>query len=258
MRVHLLGSGGALTTARRGNTSLAVEGGGRAVLVDCSGAPIQAMHRAGLEWTWLIDVIVTHRHADHIYGLPSLAHQLYVTSLELGRRHELRVHGPSDAMVAAELLLDSFGLTDREGFEVSFETVPDEVHELTLGDLRVTTFPVEHGKTAAIGVKLAPTTSRERAVVYSGDTSLCDAVIDQCQGVPLVFHECSSLSSAKLAGHTSLADIDELAARTTAQRIVLVHLPPVSPQEEGRVRRQLKSSFGGRVQLGEDGTSWEV
>jgi ribonuclease BN (tRNA processing enzyme) len=234
---------------------LAVEAGGRALLVDCSGTPVQSLRRAGLEWAWVHDVVLTHGHLDHLYGLVSLAHELWVTSLEDGVKRSLTVHGPEAAIAMASALVAAAGLSERGGLGISFSAHPLAEHEITLGDLRVTTFPVDHGRVPALGVKVCPMGSVERSVVFSGDTALCEAVMEQSRGVPLLLHECTTYTKS-LPGHTSLAEIEELAARTTAERVVLVHLPPVGPVEEGRVRRRLRASFGGRVQLGDDGAFW--
>ncbi len=75
----------------------------------------------------------------------------------------------------------------------------------------------------------------------------------------MLLHECSTYTEDDtMAGHTALGRISELVELVDVERIVLVHLPPVSAKEEGAIRRQLKRRFGNRVVLGEDGSIWKI
>lgn len=257
VKVHTLGTGGALVSEGRANTSIAVEADSQALLIECAGTPNQALLRAGIQWTQMTDVIITHRHADHLYALPGLALHLYVEGLQRGEAPHLRIHGPQDALDIVKTMLDATGLSGHEELQIDLDQLPGSEHSQRIGDLDVTTFPVDHGDVTALGISVSCASAPSRSLLYSGDTSLCDAVIDQGQNVSLIFHECSSFNEP-LEGHTRLAEIEELAERVTAERIVLVHLPSVSPLEEGAIRRRLRARFGGRVQLGEDGMVWEL
>lgn len=257
MKIYLLGSGGALTTERRAHTSIAVEADDQTLLIECSGTPMHSLRRAGLDWTGLTDIVLTHRHPDHLYGLPSLALHIYVECLQLRRNHSLRIFGPEDALDVAKAILDTVDLSGRDELQLEYLPLPRGEHGTTIGDLEVSTFPVDHGDIVALGVEITQRSWKGGTLLFSGDTSPCDSLIERSQGAGLVLHECSSIEGP-LEGHTSLAQMVEVARRTTAERIILVHLPPLTPQEEGVVRRGLRADFGGRVQLGEDGMSWDI
>jgi ribonuclease Z len=259
MKVHLLGSGSALVTERRGNTMLAVSAGATSMLVDCSGTPVRALLGAGIDLRSLSDVVLTHHHPDHLYGLVSLVHELYIGSRRIPRG-PLRLLGPARAIETASRLLDAAGLghVSERGLELRLELLPLAPQTTGIGELAVTTFPVAH-TVPALGVKVAMAAEPARSFVYSGDTAPIDSVLEASQGAALLFHECTSFSDADaLPGHTTLSQIAALAGGTTAQRIVLVHIPPVAPVDEGAVRRELMRTFGGRVVLGDDGRSWDV
>ena len=69
--LHIIGSGSAIASARRQNTSLALAHDAL-VLIDCSGNPVASLEKQGLS-PWELDCLVlTHCHTDHIYGLPSV------------------------------------------------------------------------------------------------------------------------------------------------------------------------------------------
>lgn len=259
MRVHLLATGGALTGARRGNTSLAVTSTSHSLLIDCSGNPAQLLERAGVEWTSLEAVLLTHRHPDHLYGLPSLVLSLFLATRESGRP-PLRLLGPPTALEAARKLLEAVELLDEPDLiELHFEPLPLERHRAEVGDLQLETFPVVHRDLEALGLKVEPAGEPGRALVHSGDTELCDAVVEASADAALVTHECSVLEAGeRVEGHTSIDQIDELAARSNAAKIALVHLPPIAPIAEGRLRRGLKQRHGGRVIIADDGDRLEL
>lgn len=260
MQVHLLGSGSALVSERRGNTMLAVSVGST-VLIDCSGTPMRALLAAGLAPASLTDVVLTHGHADHLYGLVSLVHELSL----VGRarpRAPLRLLGLDVALDRAARLLEAAGLAPGavRGLELRLEPLPLEARDTVVGEATVTTFPVAHsGPALGVRVRVAGAGGPPRTVVCSGDTAPTASVLEAAEGADLLFHECSSFTDADaLPGHTTLSQVPALAAGTNAGRIVLVHLPPVSPIEEDAVRRELQSRFGGRVVLGDDGAAWEL
>lgn len=258
MWVHLLGTGGALTSVARGNTSFAVVEGGTPLLVECSGDPVRAFRCHGLDWRALCHVVLSHRHTDHLSGLPSLVQQLSIDS-RCGGRSPLTLWGPEDALTVAERLLDAVSLLHGEGrFEIRLRTLPLARHDEPLGDVKMTSFPVDHGATPTLGVRLTPTGAPRSAVVYSSDTSPCDLVLEHGRDAALLLHECTYVDGEVKPGHTTLARLEEMLGRITARQVALVHLPPMAADEEAQVARQLKARYGERVVLGRDGQVFEV
>jgi len=60
-------------------------------------------------------------------------------------------------------------------------------------------------------------------LVYSGDTSWTEALVEAAQGADLFITECYRLSGAPVA-HLSLEEIDANRSRFTARRIMLTHM----------------------------------
>ncbi len=258
MRVVILGSGGALTSARRGNTAILVEGD-RHLLIDCPADPPRAMKEAGGDWTAVDDVILTHRHPDHVLGVVSLVLQRYITPRPDGWA-ALRLYGPSSALAVARTLLETVDLFERDDlFPIELNPLSETEESFDVGDLMVKTAPVDHGSTATLAVKVTPRTDDgSRAVVHSADTAPCEAVFEMSRGAALLLHECSVLDGDPLPSHTALSQVNDIVAATDAAQIVLVHLPPMEARAEGRIRRDLAKRFGGRVRLGEDGMVFEL
>ena len=72
MHFAFLGTSAAVPSVDRDTTSLVFVGAGESVLIDCGSSPVQKLLRAGVDPATLVRVIITHMHADHAYGLPSL------------------------------------------------------------------------------------------------------------------------------------------------------------------------------------------
>jgi ribonuclease BN (tRNA processing enzyme) len=87
MRVCFLGTASAEPTAEDGDSSFLLEAGSHLVLVDASGSPVQSLLRAGRDPLSVDILVLTHHHADHLGGYPSLVQ----SSSCLGRKRPLTV-----------------------------------------------------------------------------------------------------------------------------------------------------------------------
>jgi len=93
----LLGTAGApMPVAGRGGISSALITGGRIFVIDCGRGSPSAFAEAGLDFTRLEAVFLTHLHADHIGDLPGmLLYPWGVRTGEGGPLPPVRVYGPS-------------------------------------------------------------------------------------------------------------------------------------------------------------------
>jgi ribonuclease Z len=253
--LHIIGSGSAIASARRQNTSLALAHDAL-VLIDCSGSPIASLERQGLS-PWALDCLVlTHRHTDHIYGVPSLVHQLFLRHVT-NHRGPLRILGESSAINAVRGLLESSDLWNRPNcFNIETEVVPIEGGTRTIGSIDLEFFPVSYGSIPTLGVAW-PGSNTRRTLVYSCDTEPVAAVWQRAVPGSLLVHECSSFSEDSLSGHTSLQQIRKHAKDSKAD-IILVHLPPATISEEEAIGTMLSKEFGTRVMLGYDGLTVDL
>ncbi|MEW5816411.1 MAG: MBL fold metallo-hydrolase, partial [Spirochaetota bacterium] len=76
MRIAFLGTSCAVPTADNGFTSFLVSLSDLLILIDASGNPVQSILKAERDPLELDILILTHYHADHISGYPSLVQTL--------------------------------------------------------------------------------------------------------------------------------------------------------------------------------------
>ncbi len=215
-----------------------------------------SLERLGLSPRLLSHVVLTHRHTDHIYGVPSLVHQLFLQH-QTHPRGPLTFIGESDAIDAAQGLLHATGLLNRPRcFPIETQIIVPSGEVRACGGIELEFFPVNHGSTPTFGISWAAHGQR-RAFVYSSDTCPVDVVWKRAKTGALLVHECNSYTHETEVGHTTINQLLSRAARVKCE-IVLVHLPSTTPEEQAVIEKTLSDQFGRRVVLGWDGMSIQL
>ncbi|MGQ9516484.1 MAG: MBL fold metallo-hydrolase [Anaerolineae bacterium] len=241
--VLVLGSGGALPSAERDNTYLAVRGERSTLLIDCAGSPVQRLRQMGVDPTSLRALIVTHHHPDHIYGVPILILGMWL----LGRQGELEIYGPLKAVASVASLLEVLDASDWPAlFGNVFHAIPLIEHNLVLEteDFRVYSSPVAH-MVACVALRIEHKASGS-VMVYSSDTEPCEALIRLGMGANLLLHE----ATGNFQGHSSPRQAGEMAQEMGAERLVLVHLSNDGDEEQWQ--REAQEMFAGPVFVAHD------
>lgn len=250
----VLGSSGAVQTAHRDNAALAFRMGESSVLVDCPGSPFLKLRKAGLDPMLLRAVVITHAHPDHIYGLPSLVHHLWM----LARQEPLPLFVPEPEMDKLRGLLDVFNLRSRAGFL--------EMHPLVAGAAgpfwahaggRFSALPSDHGPPA---FAIRWDTASGARVVYSSDTRPVEAMASFGRDASIFVHEATFLEAeavrAKEGGHSTAAQAARLASLAGAQRLLLVHLDYRA--DTAQWVEEARSEFAGPIEVPDDGAIYAV
>lgn len=225
-KLTLLGTGAALSDAKRENMYFVVEGKHGAILVDCAGSPLQRLLTARVRLDWIDHVILTHHHPDHLYGLPILLMDLWLA----GRKKTLHLYGLPETIRATHAMLDAFDW--REWHDHGF--FPTEFHSLDIpsngignvldtADFKITATRTTHF-VPTLALKFV-SNETGKSLAYSSDTEMCSSVVEIARGVNTLIHEATSITE-KTPGHSSAREAGEQATRAGVKRLVLVHLPP--------------------------------
>jgi ribonuclease Z len=255
-RLFVLGSGTALPSAERDNTSLAVESGNGLWLVDCSGSVYRRLLRLGLDPMRLRGLFLTHSHPDHIYGLPAL-----LFHLKLAGWHEegpaLHVYGNGPTLTLVRDVLAAYQIDLWQPPLAWHELPASENHRFLESEgLIWTSTAVVHSR-PTLAVRIAVESSGY-AVVYSADTGPCESLVQLALGADSLFHECTTVTPMP-EGHSTPEQVGEVAARARVGRLVIVHYDPryILPTDETLTLIR-KGGYMGQVAFAEDGSVWPL
>ena len=194
------------------------------VLIDCGFASVQALWRQSVDMDFLDAVLLTHHHADHTFGLPALLMVMEGSKGADPRKHRARpltIFGPPNTKQYVDQLFDlayTPGLK-RLSFPVEFvECAPGDV--VTFGSLTIKTALPDHGIPVLSTRWEAGGAPR---FAYSGDGKATPASRALFKGAPVLVHECYALPGGEGPVHTHVEAVLELAAKSGAETLVLVH-----------------------------------
>jgi ribonuclease Z len=190
-------------------------------------------------------VILTHGHADHLYGLPILVQGLWLG----GRQATLPVYGPRQALDRARQLLALLDLIDSERrLGLEWHSVPPREGRqvLEVEEIRITASPVAHLDQETLALRFDNNVTK-RAIVYSADTEPCPALIRLAVGTDLLLHE----ATGDFPGHSTPAEAAEVARDAGVGQLALIHYPVHGVSLEAWRRQAF--GFPGAVTLAGDG-----
>jgi ribonuclease Z len=240
-----LGSGPALASATRDNTFFLWENEGNSLLIDCAGSPFHKLLRVGAQPDRLGGVLLTHAHPDHIYGLPSLIHEMWLW----GRREALHIYANEHSHLSALSLVDVFQLRSKP-VPLEFHLISEEPDSLLLqcADFDVHTSPVRH----EIPTHAVRITSRVdgKAVAFSADTSPCPELVTLAREADLMFHECAVQEPHPF--HSTPEDVGRVASEAEVARVVLVHCHHHLAQQPRLALARIAKLFPGEVSFAKD------
>lgn len=246
MRLVILGTATALTTARRDNTSLFLDSPSGGLLIDCPGSPFQKLLRIGADPGRLQGVLLTHAHPDHIYGLPSLIHELWL----MGRTQPIAIYANSHALGVAQQLIHILEL-DTKPLPVNLQLIPEEEKAAVIehDEFTVRTSPGKHS-IPVVGVCITPLYPGGRVVTYSSDTSPSPAMVNLARDSDILIHECGA--NRPNEAHTTPEEAGQVAEQAQVKELVLIHYSERTAQDpEGTLLRAQKY-FSGPVRLAQD------
>jgi ribonuclease BN (tRNA processing enzyme) len=308
----LLGTAGApMPVAGRAGISSALIVDERVFVIDCGRASPSAFVDAGLDFTGLEAVFITHLHADHTGDLPGmLLYPWGVRADDNGRLAPIRVYGPSrpgrlpegdatfhrettihpelpapgsrdlvenilaayayhlNVMPLDALMPDAGALVRGIDIPVAAKTersgqVPVVVFED--GAVRVHAVAVMHGR--AVPALAYRFDTADGSVVFSGDTTVNDDLIDLAQGADILVHAVADLDYLERHGftgvalermaalHTDVTQVGNVAERAGVDELILTHYVPAERDAitETEWAERARQGFSGTTTAGSDG-----
>jgi len=263
-----LGTGTPNPDPHRLGPAAAVVVNGKSYLVDCGASVVRQASATGidaLKMQGLTHLFITHLHSDHVLGYADLI----LTPAVTGREEALRVWGPRGTENMTNHILAAYtediGVRLHGGEPAIPGAYEVAVNEYKAGeiykdhDVRVTAFEVTHGKWKhAYGLRFE---TKDRVIVFSGDTTYCENLIENARGCDVLVHEvCSTTGLAKRTPewqayhssyHTPGPDVGRVASLVKPKLLLLYHMLPFGETEES-VLEEVRSTYEGEIRIAND------
>lgn len=211
-----LGSGNAFASHGNAFSSFLLNG---RYLFDCGPTVLQQLRKAGVSSHEVEVVFISHFHADHFFGLPSLL----LDGTYGGRHNDLTIVGPPGIENQTEQLI-KLGYPGLHGSKPQpFERRYVEVSDLFVSniyELAICASCVDHVDEFpcfAYRVQIGG-----RSVVYSGDSTLCEGLMRLVPGADVIVLECSTMDVPVHLGPSGVAAVRRMASPDAT--VIVTHL----------------------------------
>ena len=242
-KLVILGTASAIPDETHENTHMVVYGPSGPVVIDAGSNPLVSCKRAQVPLGNLLALIITHFHPDHVSGVPNFLLGLWL----LNRQHNLNIYGLRVTLDKVQAMMSLFEWKDWPGFyPVAFEPVRPAENTLVIEtpDFRIFSSTTHH-LVPSLALKFV-SQADGRSIVYSSDTSPCDALARLARGADVLIHEAAGAQS----GHSSPAMAGALARQAGVEHLALIHY---HTHENGdALIAEARSTFSGKVVLARD------
>ena len=296
MKVTLLGTGAALIDPDRRHTSLTIQVGDAAYMIDAGTGATRAMIGAAINPLDVRALFLTHLHFDHTADLPVFVLGSWMSD----RRGALPVYGPEGTREMCAHLFEGgafdVDIRARANYpqrQVNLEVLRPAVSIIQKGliheddRIRVTALPVEHIPSEICRCYAFRFETDTKSVVFSGDTRALPEMVDFARGADLLIHEATFPEEAiafrakngiGTYSHTSPLQLGEIARDAGVRQLVATHIGhwdstnpivrklaakhmPVEimgPDLLDRVAADIRANYDGPLQIARDGLTLYV
>ncbi len=247
MKITMLGTGNALVTEcyntcfvlNEGDWNLMVDGGG-------GNTVLRQLKLAGIDWKDMRDIIVTHKHVDHIMGIIWMV-RMICQNMAAGKYDgDARIYGHEEVIglvedIAGKLLVPK--QTRFIGDRLRLITVHDG-EELKIGGKKVTFFDIHSTKAKQYGFTLDMGGGEK--LTCCGDEPYNEYERPYAEGSRWLLHEAFCLDGQADVfkpyekHHSTVKDASQLAARLGVKNLLLYH----TEDKNIKNRRELYTAEG--------------
>lgn len=281
MKVTFLGTGGTMPSAGRGAAAHVVWVKGETLLLDCGEGTQRQLRRSTARF-FATRIFLSHIHMDHIWGLPPYIGTMAILDrkeplylyVPQGTKTFVRSLVASAGKLTYQTIVEELedgAVVTGDGFRVTAARVEHDGYSLGFRieeDIRPGKIDVERAR--ALGIEPGPLIGRlqregkvqvggrtvrlediagpqrpGRAVVYSGDTRPCRAMVELARGADLLLHDSSFTAETKdeaaAREHSTSAEAAAVARDAKARRLALIHISH-RHQESAELERMLREA----------------
>lgn len=249
MKVQFIGVGEAFDETLPNNSQI-LEWNNFRMLIDCGYAVPHSIWKLHRDPNYLDAIYISHRHADHYFGLPS-----YLTRLaEDGRKREIEIVC-AQGMQNVILQMIDFGyegIIPKLGFDLVFREVSWK-ETFDFHDAKLEFAPSSH---PVLNYALAVTVDGKR-YAYSGDGNFNANTRVLYRGCDLLVHE-TYYFDTQSKSHAQISEVIPMAREEGVKRLCLTHLQRDIRRNKSAEIRMLIAESGLEVLIPEVGEILEI
>jgi len=225
--VTVLGSSSAIPTLVRNPSAHLLNADERLFLIDCAEGTQLALRRNRIHFQRIRNIMISHLHGDHFYGLIGLLTSLHL----LGRKDEMHIyaHPMLESIINIQLEVSKTTLL----YPLYFHPLNPDVHEVIFEDNRVIaeSFPLLHSVPTCGFVFREKLKYRrylqKRSYAYCSDTAYTESIIPYVKETSLLYHEATFMDKmAKAAAekmHSTTVEAATLAMKAGVRQLMIGH-----------------------------------
>jgi ribonuclease BN (tRNA processing enzyme) len=248
MELIILGSGTTIPLKNRASPSLALRIDGRLILFDMGPGALRQLNRAGLNHEKIERVFFTHFHPDHTADIIHLLFASRNPSILKKRKPFVLAgaRGLKDLIVKLQAAYDDWLRLPPEIMRIEELDVHGDFQRDYPG-FRIIARPVRHSS-GSLAYRVED--KNGKSFVYSGDTGLCDEIVELSKGSDLLVLESSFPDGEEVEGHLTPSQAGQIATLAGVNRLILIHFYPKCLRTD--IAAQARKSYKGDLTLGSD------
>ncbi len=241
--------------------SILIKNGDQEILLDAGRGTSIRLNQIGNDFLKVNRVFISHLHYDHIIGLPDF----WLTSNLWQKKDNMNIYGPKGIKKFCQNIINSYTEDINYRYEKnnysklkchSFDTLPLGVKS---GRITINFFKNSHGHIEeSYGFKIK---FNNKTVVYSGDTSYSQNVIDAAKNCDILIHEVIASSKKIYDDNTKLRKVFETHTNInqlikilniTNPKLTILNHALLFDISESEVLNKIKKEYNGDIIFSKD------
>ncbi len=245
MKLTVLGSGVPLSSAERACSGYLIESQGQHIVVDLGTGAFKNLETV-IHPKEISAIFISHfDHFDHVADLVGfIGNRRLFCRVNPNEAKQLNIFGPTGIETFVKKILELFPGFAELNFPVWAEEMKYSAKKFF--GFTIKSKPVKHSRDS-IGFRIE---AEGKILAYSGDTEMCDEIVDLGQNSDLLVLECTFPGTAKHEGHLNPAECGEIAKKANAKRLLLTHFDPTA--EDADLIPLAAKNFSGEIILARD------
>ena len=248
MRIMQLGKSSATPSCSEYNVGYLIDLDGDYLLLESPPSIINQLNNAGINTNRIKWVYISHRHGDHILGIPMLLVDAYARKNY--KTWNICIHRSLRDKIVRLIHIVYPELDNYIDQYVRFHILTPDCEEYITEQYSLTITPALHG-VESFAVRIS---SYDKSVVYTGDTGYSDKIILLAENANLLIHETGAgyEKEQETEKHSTAYQAGMIANKANCEKLWLTHLNRFDKDFIARSIQTAQLEFNGQVDVVKD------